>query len=115
MADTEPPRRPGVTRRAFVGGLAAAAAAAATAHPALAVADEPPPEKKPKLSAAGEARYKAVVAKHGDQFSDEQKVDLKKQLLEVEEAGAALAAFDLEENSEPAFLFRVYRKEGRRP
>ena len=55
----------------------------------------------------------AIVAKHGEQFSDEQKVDLKKQLLDIEEAGAALAGFELEENSEPAFLFRVYRKEGR--
>jgi hypothetical protein len=95
-----------------VGGLAASAAAAA--HPALAAAaDDPPPDKKQKLSPAGEAHYKAVVAKHGEHFSDEQKADLKKGLLEVEQAAAALAAFDLEENSEPALVFRVYRKEGR--
>ena len=103
------PARPAVSRRAFLGGLAASAAAAA--NPALA-ADEPP-AKKPKLSAAGEAYYKAVVAKHGDQFSDEQKAELKHQLVQVEEATAALAAFNLEDNSEPAVVFRVYRKEGR--
>jgi hypothetical protein len=110
MADADRAPRPAVTRRAFLGGLAASAAAAA-ADPARA-ADEPPP-KKPKLSAAGEAYYKAVLARHGDQFSDDQKAQLKHQLGEVESAGAALAAFKLEENSEPALGFRVYRKEGR--
>jgi hypothetical protein len=99
-------RRGGVTRRAFVTSLAAAAAGPA-------FASDEPPEKKPKLSPAGEAYHKAVLAKHGEQFTEEQADELKKQLLEVEETSAKLAKFPLEENSEPAMFFRVYRKEGR--
>jgi hypothetical protein len=98
------PEPAAVGRRAFVrrvvGGAAVAAAAGTTA---------PADDTKPKLSPLGEARLRAILARHGERLSKEEKADLPRLLAAVEAAGEKLKSFPLEENSEPSPVFRVYR------
>ena len=91
-------------RRAFLGALALGAAAAS--------AEAAAPPTASKLTEAGEAQLRALLARLGDQLTAAQKADLRPRLLQVEKDGRALRAYPLDENSEPALLFRVWRKEG---
>jgi hypothetical protein len=93
-----------VSRRAFLALSAAAATSAA--------ADEPT-QKPLELSPTAAAQVQAIVAKHGKRLSAEQKADLKRLIAAIEKTGETLHAFPLQENSEPAMIFRVYRADRR--
>jgi hypothetical protein len=102
------PDRRGPTRRSFVRGAALGAAGLA-ANTAPAPADTPPDPKAPKLSKVGQAQLDALFAGQGARFNDAEKKDLARLLAAAEQTGAKLHAFGLEDNSEPAVIFRVYK------
>jgi hypothetical protein len=99
--------RRSVTRRTFVRGAALGAAGLAAA-PAAADA----PAAPPALSKANTAQMEALFAGAGARFSKEEKADVARLLAGVEKTGATLHGFALEENSDPAVIFRARRKEG---
>jgi len=99
-----------VTRRSFLGTLTLGATALAAGVSGAAGA-EAPDAPKPKLSAVGEAQLRDLLARRGGQFTAAQKADLERLLIAMEKTGQTLRDFPLEENSEPAILFRVWRKE----
>jgi hypothetical protein len=102
----------GLTRRSFVGGAALGAAGLAASAP-LAEADTPPAAKPPQVSKVGTAQLEALFAGSGAHFTKEQKADVARLLAAGEKTSAALHAFPLEENSDPALIFRAYQKEGK--
>jgi len=99
-----------VTRRSFL-REAAAGAVATSATPQLAAAVQPAAPEKHKLSTVGEAQLQALLARRGMQFSDAQKADLRRMLEQMEQTSKTLREFPVDDNSEPAILFRVWRKE----
>ncbi len=107
MARKEPR---GLTRRSFVRGAALGAAGLAASGSAS--ADAPGDSKAPKLSKVAQAQMEALLAGPGKNFTEEQKKDVARLLAAAEAGSAKLHAFPLEDNSEPAVVFRVYRKEG---
>jgi hypothetical protein len=98
-----------LTRRSFVRG-AAVGAAGFVAAPAL--ADETP-AKPPALSKVTSAQVEALFAGAGSHFTEEQKKDVVRLAAGMEKTGAAVTAFPLVENSDPAVIFRAYRKGGK--
>jgi hypothetical protein len=114
--------RRGPTRRSFVRGAALGAAGLAAAG-TPAAADTPPATntpapantpapKPPKLSKVTEAQVDALLSGPGARFSKEEKADVARLAAAAEKTGATLHAFPLEENADPALIFRVYRKGG---
>jgi hypothetical protein len=99
-----------VSRRLFLREVAAGAAVTVAA-PELASAVQPATPEKPKLSAVGEAQLQALFARRGAQFTEDQKKDLHRLLVQMEQTSKTLREFPLEDNAEPAILFRVRRKE----
>jgi hypothetical protein len=102
----------GLTRRSFVQGAAIGAAGLAAATPAL-EADTPPAASPPKLSKVNTAQMEALLAGPGARFTKEEKADVVRLLAAAEKTGATLHGFALQENSDPAVIFRAYRKEGK--
>lgn len=102
--------RRGLTRRSFVRGAALGAAGLAAAGPAAA---DTPAAKAPQLSKADAAAVEALFAGPGARFTKEERADIVRLLSGVEKAGAKMHEFKLEDNSEPAVIFRVYRKGGK--
>jgi hypothetical protein len=102
--------RRGLTRRNFVRGAALGAAGLAAAGPASA---DTPAAKPPQLSKADAAGVEALFAGAGARFTEEEKKDIVRLLSAAEKTGAKLHEFKLEDNSEPAVIFRVYRKGGK--
>jgi hypothetical protein len=102
--------RRGVSRRSFVRGAALGAAELAAASVPEVTADTAP-AGTPKLSKVGEAQVEALFAGPGAHFTEAEKKDVVRLLTGVEQTSAKLAAFSLEENSDPALIFRAYRKE----
>jgi hypothetical protein len=105
-------KRDGLTRRSFVGSAALGAAGLAAATPAL-EADTPTPATPPKLSKVNAAQMEALLAGPGVRFTKEEKADVARLLAAAEKTGATLHGFVLQENSDPAVIFRAYRKEGK--
>ena len=102
----------GLTRRSFVRGAALGAAGLAAATPAL-EADTPPAASPPKLSKVNTAQMEALLAGPGSRFTKEEKADVARLLAAAEKTSATLHGFALQENSDPAVIFRAYRKEGK--
>jgi hypothetical protein len=100
--------RRGLTRRSFVSGatLAATGIGAATA----ATADDKPQASAPKLSKVTTAQMEALFAGPGAHFTKEEKADIARLLAGGEKTSVTLHGFKLEENSDPAPIFRAYRK-----
>lgn len=116
------PRRPRkISRRQFARDAALAGATAALL-PASLLAQERPPEKLPPAVAADyaelppasqaevEAKYQAVVGRYGARFSEAQKIEVRRQLIETQKALDTLRAFPLKNSDPPATTFRVYRR-----
>jgi len=101
--------RSALTRRAFVRG-AAVGAAGLVAVPAS--ADEPA-QKQPELSKPAAAQVQALFEGPGARFTEAEKKDVIRLLAAAEKTSGLLAAFPLVENSDPAVIFRAYRKEGK--
>jgi hypothetical protein len=53
--------------------------------------------------------YQAIIARYGQRFSDEEKVEIKRLAAQIQKTSDALNAFPLENQDEPATVFRVYR------
>jgi hypothetical protein len=102
--------RRGLTRRSFVRGAALGAAGLGAINTAAA---DNPPAKAPKLSKVGESQLEALVAGPGAHLTEEEKKDVVRLLAAAEKTSATLAAFPLVENSDPAVIFRAYRKAGK--
>jgi hypothetical protein len=103
--------RSGVNRRSFVRGAALGAAGLAASVPE-ALADTPP-AAAPKPSKAVMARAEAIFAEAGGRFTEDEKKDIIRLLTGAEQTSAKLAAFPLQENSDPAVIFRAFRKEAK--
>jgi hypothetical protein len=101
--------RRGLTRRSFVRGAALGAAGLAAGSAAA----DTPAAKPPQLSKADAGAVEALFAGPGARFTEEEKKDIVRLLAAAEKTGAKLHEFPLEENSEPAVIFRVYRKRGK--
>jgi hypothetical protein len=85
-----------VSRRSFAAGLMTVAAVGAeTAEAPL----------------AGEAlrQYQAILERHGNQLSDVEKADIRRLLALGVKGIEPLRTFPLENASEPATMFRVWR------
>jgi hypothetical protein len=67
-----------------------------------------PPAAAPKPSKAVTARAEAIFAEAGGRFTEEEKKDIIRLLTGAEQTSAKLAAFPLQENSDPAVIFRAY-------
>ena len=104
-------------RRAALGVAGAAAVSAGVislpaAPPASAAVS--PAEDKPKLSAAArteaEDKIKAIFRKYGERLSEEQKTDIRRMVLEGQEALEQLRAYPLANSDEPATVLRLHRQ-----
>jgi hypothetical protein len=99
-------KRSGPSRRSFVRGAALGAAGLAASVPD-ALADNPP-ANAPKPSKAVMDRAEAIFAEAGGRFTEDEKKDIIRLLTAAEQTSAKLAAFPLQENSDPAVIFRAY-------
>ena len=105
-----------LSRRQFaVGALAVAGSAALpaavaqeTSAPKLPTPDE---AKEPKLSPAARAeaeqRLQALLAKYGSRLNDDEKRDLRKQVMQGQDALEKLRAFRISNWDEPALALRI--------
>jgi hypothetical protein len=98
-----------LTRRDFAktSALAAAAAAAAAFLPAAKLRAQGPEAKDtPKLPAASaaeaEARYQLILVRRGSRLSAAQKTEVRKSVMELQQALDELRAFPLDNADEPA-------------
>jgi hypothetical protein len=84
-----------------------AGAAVSVAAGAAAAADPPAPPP-PTLSAAAEAQFQAILAKHGKRLSKAQQADLRRLVGEAQKTSADLRSMPLANAVEPALIFRPY-------
>jgi hypothetical protein len=91
-----------LSRRGFV-----LTAAAATASLGAAQAPAPAPTP-PVLSPVAEAQLQALLAKHGKQFSDAQKADIRRLLSEAAKPSEELRKFSLTNADEPALVLHLF-------
>jgi hypothetical protein len=113
MAEPETPSStPALSRRGFLCELTlgAAAATCCAPHNSASAGAADPPEKR-KLSTVAEAQLQALLARRGKQFTEAQKEHLRRLVADMENASHELHEFPLDDNSEPALIFRVWRKE----
>lgn len=123
MADTEEndylPRtlKKGISRRQFAARAALASAAAAYLPATALTVDEKdralpqqPSAGTPKLSAEAQAetdaRYQAILTRHGSRLSDTQKEDLRRLTGELQKALETLRKAELENGDAPALYLK---------
>jgi hypothetical protein len=95
-----------LSRRAFVSGVAVAAALAPNELTHADDAKTPVPVPSP--AALIEAQAQAILGKHGQHLSAEQKADVKRLLSELPKTGTTLRSLPLSNSDEPAAVFHVH-------
>jgi hypothetical protein len=117
-----------LTRRRFAFG-AAVAATTALVLPVESVGQAPAPQAEaptpleqqaqaamaklpPQAQAEVEMKVSAILRKHGDKLTTEQKLDIRKVMAETQEGLEKMRAFGLDNGDQPATVFRAYRAEG---
>jgi hypothetical protein len=126
-----------LNRRQFTIAAAAAATTAIlrpdqvlsqSATPAPAPAQSPPPapgsleqqtqaamaKLSPQARAEVEMKVAEIFRKYGDKLSTEQKADIRKVMAEGQEGLEKMRAFVLENSDQPATVFKIYRKDGKK-
>jgi hypothetical protein len=104
-------KKAGLSRRAFSRGFALAAAAPvglASAGASSVEAGGATPGQNAAASSADSA-YQNIIARYGQRFSEEEKADIKRLAAQIQKTSEALNAFPLENEDEPATVFRPYR------
>lgn len=94
-----------VTRRELIAAVAAATVATSV-HGETAA---------PATNAEAEARIAWLFGRYGDRFSAEQKEEIARNIRNAQSGFDALRAYPLDNAIEPATVFRVYRRQSRRP
>jgi len=89
-----------VSRRSFAGGVVMSAGALLGAEPAKTGAPLPP---------EGQRQYQAIMERHASQLSDAEKADIRRLLEEGLKGIAPLRSFPLDNDNEPATIFRPWR------
>src|SRR6266849_154226 len=107
-------------RRAALGAAVAAGASSQLILPGAAASSLPPAlpagpaREEPKLSPEGRAeaeeKISAVFRKYGARLSEEQKVEVRRMLMEGQEQLEQLRAFPLENSDEPATVLHPVRR-----
>ena len=71
-----------------------------------------------KLSPTAQAEVQAKIAsifrKYGDRLSEEQKADIRRAMAETQDGLEKMRAFALENSDQPATVFQIHQREGRR-
>jgi hypothetical protein len=102
------------SRRDFARVAALTAAAGLVPQPVLAQSESAQPlapQATPKLSPAAQAEAEAkiqnVIRKYGDRLTEEQRADVRKSILQGQEALEKMRGFALDNSDEPATALRV--------
>jgi len=114
MAD-ENKKRTGISRREFA-RQAALGTATAACLPAELLAQptarpQAPAQAKrlsPASQAEADAKIQAIFRKYGDRFSDAQKADIRRLVIEGQEPLEKMRAFPLDNADQPANVMRIY-------
>jgi hypothetical protein len=112
----------GLSRREFA--KAAALTTAAILVPSELLSQEQKPEAKaekppetPKLSPESQAEadlaYETLMRKYGRRFTEEQKADIKRLVVQQQSALDKLRTAKVLNSDEPATVFQIYRGEGK--
>lgn len=111
----------GISRREFA-KAAALTTAAVLVPSALAQEQKPkakeekPPETpalSPQSQAEADLAYETLMRKYGRRFTDEQKADIKRLVVQQQSALDKLRAAKVQNSDQPATVFQIYRGEGK--
>ena len=68
----------------------------------------------PQARAEVEAKVAEIFRKYGDKLTAEQKADIRKVMAESQEGLEKMRDFALQNSDQPATVFKIYRKDGRK-
>jgi hypothetical protein len=111
----------GISRREFAKG-AALTTAAVLVPTALAQEQKPevkaekPPETpalSPQSQAEADLAYETLMRKYGRRFTEEQKADIKRLVVQQQSALDKLRIAKVQNSDQPATVFQIYRGEGK--
>lgn len=68
----------------------------------------------PQAQAEVEMKVAEIFRKYGDKLSAEQKADIRKVMAEGQEGLEKMRAFVLQNSDQPATVFKIYRKDGKK-
>lgn len=80
--------------------------APAPPKPVVPSSDQREPQLSPVARAEAESKIQNIFRKYSDRLSEEQKADIRKSMLQAQEALEKVRAFPLENRDEPAAVFR---------
>jgi hypothetical protein len=68
----------------------------------------------PQAQAEVEMKVAEIFRKYGDKLSADQKADIRKVMAEGQEGLEKMRAFVLQNSDQPATVFKIYRKDGKK-
>ena len=71
------------------------------------------PKLSPESQAEADLAYETLMRKYGRRFTDEQKSEIKRLVMQQQSSLDKLRAAQVSNGDEPATVFQIYRGEGR--